>query len=199
MGNDMGRSANRMAIGAMANATHFEKKELLRLQHKFMELAQREGNPFTITRAEFREALELVGIMESDTEILERLFSMFDKTGNDQINYREFVGGLAPLCHGSVEDKLAFSFELCDHNQTGKIQQDDMEQVLISINETASYFGDPVLKRAQVKELVLDIFGEYGDRTGSLDYANYVKAVADHPVVVQFATGEGTERYGSGN
>lgn len=49
------------------------------------------------------------------------------------------------------------------------------------------------------QELVLDIFGEYGDRTGSLDYANYVKAVADHPVVVQFATGEGTERYGSGN
>lgn len=32
MGNDMGRSANRMAVGAMANATHFEKKELLRLQ-----------------------------------------------------------------------------------------------------------------------------------------------------------------------
>lgn len=32
MGNDMGRSANRMAIGAMANATHFEKKELLLLQ-----------------------------------------------------------------------------------------------------------------------------------------------------------------------
>lgn len=32
MGNEMGRSTNRMAIGAMANATHFEKKELLRLQ-----------------------------------------------------------------------------------------------------------------------------------------------------------------------
>lgn len=76
-------------------------------QHKFVELAQAQGNPFTITRAEFREALELVGIMESDTEILDRLFSMFDKTGNDQINYREFIGGLAPLCHGSVEDKLA--------------------------------------------------------------------------------------------
>lgn len=45
--------------------------------------------------------------MESDTEILDRLFSMFDKTGNDQINYKEFVGGLAPLCHGTVEEKLA--------------------------------------------------------------------------------------------
>lgn len=55
----------------------------------------------------YREALELAGIMESDTEILDRLFSMFDKTGNDQINYKEFVVGLAPLCHGTVEEKLA--------------------------------------------------------------------------------------------
>lgn len=59
----------------------------------------------------YSEALELVGIMESDTEILDRLFSMFDVTGNDQINYKEFVGGLAPLCHGTVEEKLAC--ELC--------------------------------------------------------------------------------------
>lgn len=58
-----------------------------------------------------------------------------------------------------------------------------------------AYAYTPIPTHAQ--ELVLDIFGEYGDRTGSLDYANYIKAVADHPVVVQFATGEGTERYGS--
>lgn len=34
---------------------------------------------------------------------------------------------------------------------TGKIDQDEMEQVLTSINETASYFGDPVLKRSEIK------------------------------------------------
>lgn len=43
------------------------------------------------------------------------------------------------------------SFELFDHNNTGKIEQGDMEQLLISINDTASYFGDPVLKRAQIR------------------------------------------------
>lgn len=51
--------------------------------------------------------------------------------------------------------------------------------------------------RPRCQDLVLDIFEEYAGRTGSLDYANYVKAVAEHPVVVQFACGEGTERYGS--
>lgn len=49
-----------------------------------------------------------------------------------------------------------------------------------------------------LQELVLDIFEEYAGHTGALDYSNYIKAVADHPVVVQFACGEGTERYGSG-
>ena len=53
------------------------------------------------------EALELVSIRETDAEILDRLFSMFDKTGNDQINYKEFVVGLAPLCDGTIEEKLA--------------------------------------------------------------------------------------------
>ena len=43
------------------------------------------------------------------------------------------------------------SFQLCDANGSGKIDQDDMEQVLTSINDTASYFGDPVLKRSQIK------------------------------------------------
>lgn len=47
--------------------------------------------------------------------------------------------------------KKIVSFELCDVDDTGKIEQQEMEQVLTSINETASYFGDPVLKRAQIK------------------------------------------------
>ncbi|CAN0370124.1 unnamed protein product, partial [Discosporangium mesarthrocarpum] len=106
MGNDMGKSTNRMAIAAMANATHFGKKELKDLQRQFFELAQREGNPYTITRVEFLEALELVGIVESDHEIIDRLFSMFDKTGNDQITWKEFIVGLAPLCHGTIKEKL---------------------------------------------------------------------------------------------
>lgn len=53
--------------------------------------------------------------------------------------------------HNHLECFLPVSFELCDANGSGKIDQDDMEQVLTSINDTASYFGDPVLKRAQIK------------------------------------------------
>ena len=56
-----------------------------RAQTKFMELAKTEGNPNTITRHEFQEALSYVGIQESDQEILDRLFTMFDKMGDNQV------------------------------------------------------------------------------------------------------------------
>lgn len=61
----------------------------------------------SIQRLRIREAIDLVGIAQSDKEILERLFSMFDQTGSDQIGHINFMVGLAPLCKGTVEEKLA--------------------------------------------------------------------------------------------
>jgi Ca2+-binding EF-hand superfamily protein len=90
----------------MATATHFEKAELMALQKKFFELSKREGNPNTISLAEFREALAAVGVHESDTEILERLFTMCDTLGTGQIFFKDFLVGLAPMIHGTVEEKL---------------------------------------------------------------------------------------------
>ena len=42
-----------------------DKPELMTLQKKFREIAQRQGNPSSVTREEFTEALNIVGIAES--------------------------------------------------------------------------------------------------------------------------------------
>jgi Ca2+-binding EF-hand superfamily protein len=199
MGNDIGKGANRMAIAAMANVTQFEKQELLALQRKFHELAKRGGNVNTISRNEFREALESVGISESDTEILDRLFTMFDKTGDDQVNFREFIVGISPLITGDVISKLNFSFELYDLDGAGTIRKNEMCFILNSMNGTASYFGDPVMTSAQVDLLVDEVFTNADvSETGTLNYAEYMNAVASHPILVSFITGAGTVRYGAG-
>jgi Ca2+-binding EF-hand superfamily protein len=96
MGNQVGKGANRMAIAAMSNVTHIEKRELAALQTKFKEIASREGNPSMISRTEFGEALHIVGINQNDADILDRLFTMYDKTGDDQIVYKDFTAGIAP-------------------------------------------------------------------------------------------------------
>eukprot|EP00638_Chattonella_subsalsa_P017184 CAMPEP_0117850326 /NCGR_PEP_ID=MMETSP0949-20121206/21614_1 /TAXON_ID=44440 /ORGANISM="Chattonella subsalsa, Strain CCMP2191" /LENGTH=164 /DNA_ID=CAMNT_0005697685 /DNA_START=47 /DNA_END=542 /DNA_ORIENTATION=+ len=162
MGNDFGKGANRLAISAMANVTHFEKKK-------------------------------------SDAEILDRLFTMVDRTGDDQIFFRDFIVGVAPLITGDLMEKLQFSFELYDMDSTGQIKKDEMTTILGAMNSTASYFGDPVMTKDEIEQLVEDVFREAdANQSGTLSYAEYLTAVANHQILTQFINGQGSVRYGSG-
>ena len=79
MGNQVGKGANRMAIAAMANVTHIERREMLALQQKFRDVASRDGNPNMINRQAFSESLNIVGVNQNDADILDRLFTMLIK------------------------------------------------------------------------------------------------------------------------
>lgn len=127
-----------MAIAAMSNVTHVEKRELLSLQEKFKELATRDGNPNSINRAEFTEALSFVGINQNDSDIFDRLFTMYDKTGDDVILYREFLCGVSPLISGSPAEKIEFAFKMYDTDGKNVIRSNAMVNVLSNMNRVAS-------------------------------------------------------------
>lgn len=187
-----------MAIAAMANVTSLEKRELLAMQKSFMEISQRQGNPNTIAKDEFQEALEGCGITEADNEILDRLFIMLDKTGDQQINYREFLCGIAPLVTGEVKEKLNFSFELYDVDGNGTVKKAEMTFVMRGMNDVASYFGDPVMSQDQIQVLVDEIYEKFDDEENpqGCNYREFMNAVTQHPVLVSFVKGEGPVRYG---
>jgi len=47
-----------------------------------------------------------------DIKVLDRLFTMFDKTGDDAIYYREFISGIAPLISADVKEKVNFALQV---------------------------------------------------------------------------------------
>lgn len=203
MGNQVGKGSNRMAIAAMANVTHIEKRELASLQSKFREIASREGNPNMINRTEFAEALNLVGINQNDQDIMDRLFTMYDKTGDDQILFKEFIVGIAPLISGSVVEKIDFSFRLYDLEGTSYLRAQEMVNVLSQMNRVASYFGDPVMTEEQIASILIDVLdmagGSAEGMAASLHYPEYTKMIAEHPIVNTFVSGGGSVQYGTGN
>jgi Ca2+-binding EF-hand superfamily protein len=203
MGNQVGKGANRMAIAAMANVTHIEKRELASLQSKFREIASREGNPNMINRTEFTEALNLVGVNQNDQDIMDRLFTMYDKTGDDQILFKEFIVGIAPLISGSVVEKIDFAFRLYDLEGTSYLRAQEMVNVLSQMNRVASYFGDPVMTEEQISSILIDVLdmagGSAEGMSASLHYPEYTKMIAEHPIVNTFVTGGGSVQYGTGN
>jgi Ca2+-binding EF-hand superfamily protein len=201
MGNQIGKGANRMAIAAMSNVTHLEKRELAALQSKFREIGHRSGNPNMINRVEFSEALNMVGINQNDADILDRLFTMYDKTGDDTINYREFIVGIAPLISGTHVEKIDFAMRLYDLEGTSYLKASEMVNVLSQMNKVASYFGDPVMTEEQVASVLVDVVDMAGGSSDGLNmalhYSEYVKIIGEHPVVNSFISGGGTVQYGS--
>jgi len=168
------------------------------LRDQLKELAERHGNPLTISRSEMQEAIQAVGVVESDAEVLDRLFTMFDKTGDDAIYFREFISGIAPLISADVKEKVDFALLMYDTVGTGKLRSDEVVKLLSAINRTASYFGDPCLTEQQVMDLVEDVFDSEDGKIKEFLYQNYLNGIIDHPNFAIFVTGKGGARYGQG-
>jgi len=179
-----------MVTHTLASRTSFDQKELKALQKTFHELAARQGNPNTITEDELKEGLAAVGIVESDGLLLHKIFTMMDTTEDGQVFFRDFVTCCSHMITGNIEEKLEFSFQLYA-SEDATIKKEDMVAVLKHSNSTASWFGDPCLDDAEVVSLCDDIFKEHGHESGTLKYADYMKAVAEHPILVQFISGKG--------
>ncbi|GMI21159.1 hypothetical protein TeGR_g690 [Tetraparma gracilis] len=191
--NALGGGTNDLILRSLAENTGFEQGELKNLQDAFVSLAEKQGNPNTITEDEFREALAVVGILESDQVILHQLFHVMDKDGANQINFKEFVTCASVMLSGSVADKLHFSFELYDSTGDGQVEMKDMKDILKHFNTTASWFGTPGITDEEVDKLVTEVFEKHdAEKNGKLSYKEFMSAVTENPILVQFLNSKGS-------
>jgi len=146
---------------------------------------------------EYNEALAGVEVVESDRDILDRLFTMLDRTGEERINHRELIVGVTPFISATTAAKLQFAFEMFDLEDLGKLKHADVRFVLLTLNTVASYFGDPVLRADQVEEVVDEAVAQLDpDKTGYVGIAALCPFVARHQLTMEFLEGSGSARYG---
>ena len=201
MGTQSSSAGTRMAITAMSSVTHVEKREIALLLRKFQENSAQDGNPGMIRRTQFTEVLNIAGINQNDADIFDRLFTMYDITGDDQIAFREFIVGVCPLISGTPTDQITFAFQLYDAEATKSLPAKDMVNVLSQMNKVASYFGDPVMTEDQIASVVLDVVDLAGLNADGLsaiiNYSDYSAVIAEHQMTKTFVSGGGSVLYGA--
>ena len=160
---------NDMIITMLENRTGFNKAEIKTLQGKFMELAEKQGNENTITEDEFREALGSIGVIESDQDILHRLFAVMDTQKQKQINFKDFITQASILVASeNLKDKLHFTFQLYCGGKD-QISKADMTNVLTHLNNAASWFGSPAIEGEAIGRLIDEVFEAHdAEKTGNL-------------------------------
>jgi Ca2+-binding EF-hand superfamily protein len=191
----MGAEGSKFGVSAIAQVCNFDMSHIQDLQAAFKASIEPIGETILVCRGELDKCMKLVtSLQPSDAEILDRVFILLDKDGVDEVEARSVLIALATLIKGTAADKLKQIFQLFDINQTGLINGPDMRDALLTANDIVSYFGDPVLTRDQVIELVRGVFDTHSVE-GGVPYSECMNEILQAPLMVTFFNGEGTVRY----
>eukprot|EP00566_Odontella_aurita_P028096 CAMPEP_0113525642 /NCGR_PEP_ID=MMETSP0015_2-20120614/283_1 /TAXON_ID=2838 /ORGANISM="Odontella" /LENGTH=189 /DNA_ID=CAMNT_0000423847 /DNA_START=541 /DNA_END=1110 /DNA_ORIENTATION=+ /assembly_acc=CAM_ASM_000160 len=188
----------------MAEHMKITKAEMLELRDACLAytVTGEGGDPTlsTICRRDFHKAMSKADVPKTDREILDGLFTMWDKVGEDRADTMMFMTGISPLASVlDIKTKLRFAFEIYDIDRSEALTPGDMEAIFAAINATASYLGDAVMTSQQIEIVVEDVFKSptFAMTKDTIIFADHINEIASHPMVVQFSSGGGIMRYGS--
>uniref|UniRef100_A0A7S3JWH3 EF-hand domain-containing protein n=1 Tax=Aureoumbra lagunensis TaxID=44058 RepID=A0A7S3JWH3_9STRA len=184
----------------MASVTRLEKRELMILREKWMGSMRISGHPTSITRDEFGRGIEEAAIADTDIEVLDRLFVMFDKMGDGFVNVREVTAALAALSTGTDMIKLHLALELYDINKTQKARAPEILFVLDAINNIAYWFGDPALSPEDLHAVVDDVYDAVTvTKDGYAQFDDLIPTILNHHLVSTFLQADASAIDGEGH
>jgi len=138
----------------------------------------------------------------SHPELAGMIFDVFDKDGNGTMDLREYLIMCGMTRAGSVEQRLAASFELFDENGDGVISKDEVRAILKMLvqQKMAIASFQKTGKKHSASSQVLDTktlmsidrvvdltFAKVDtDHNGTIDKEEFVQGFATHPEICSF-------------
>ncbi|KAG5178660.1 hypothetical protein JKP88DRAFT_158720 [Tribonema minus] len=118
MGNSHG--SFELAAEARRASERFDDCEIKVIRETFKDLCHLSGDNTRIDKETFLQYFPLPGLLG------ERLFAVFDKKNIGEVDYEEFVCGLAVTCRGSWAEKVEFIFNLYDVHGVGAVSRGEL-------------------------------------------------------------------------
>lgn len=105
--------------------TRVPRSKVPRIRQIFDELTRQSSiSGDRVDKSAFLRYFPLPGMMG------ERLFAVFDKDGNESIDFPEFLTGLTMIYHGTIEDKKKFLFDMYDLDGNGEVSAEELFTML---------------------------------------------------------------------
>jgi Ca2+-binding EF-hand superfamily protein len=120
------------AMTAVAEMMRLTKPQVLEIRKTCAAMASKDGQ---IRRKLFHIVVAKAGVTEnSNADILDLLFTMWDENCDNRVPYLDFVVGIAPLAcrYENMNSALKFVLQVMDHKETGKIDSGELITILRS-------------------------------------------------------------------
>eukprot|EP01039_Chlorochromonas_danica_P008821 gene8821-9724_t len=196
MGNEIGLPPSQLGITSLGVTTpNIELKEMEKLLQ-----AMRKSEKDQVDKNDFQAALKQVDKFQPpDVELFNQLFILFDEQGHEVVDFRSIVAGCAVcLATAPMAERLRFALSVYDSEGGGRCLRGDLKRMLLSVNSTAAFFGDPVLTPAEVDNISLEAFKAVPAVVGKgIAHEDCVAYLLKDETVKRFLQGEGQVRFGS--
>ena len=157
------------------------------------------GTVDLISRDDLNEALTTLELEEPDTEILDKMFTMFDDTGENTVHYNQFLAALCLLTTAAPNTKLKYAFSLFDRKGGGSINRGDVKSCLFAMNNAVCFFGDPVVGEDEIAETLNECYKKGSDEgivhMSDVKYEEFIPILIDSQLFFKFICALGTVRY----
>eukprot|EP00466_Bigelowiella_natans_P005495 jgi/Bigna1/90600/estExt_fgenesh1_pg.C_740039 len=184
------REKDQDIVDDLSHKTSFTTKEVSDLFKVFKSLAMlTPSKPTVILQSQFKSALEEAGITIENDAYLKGLFAAFDRNETGTIDFREYVLGMSAASRGTAREKIGLSFQVYDEDNTGRIKQEEMVNILCAVadHESRVQGMKSTVDKEAIARFVEKVFVKYdAKKNGVLTFDEYVRAVMNHPDLVEF-------------
>ena len=126
MGKSASKEISKEHLDILSKQTRFSPQEISTWYGLFV----RDCPAGKLRKDQFRAIYECL-YPESDAKLLSNnVFRAMDKDGDREIDFMEFLTALNVIIHGTPEEKLNFSFTICDKDNSGLIERDELFEVV---------------------------------------------------------------------
>eukprot|EP00931_Biecheleriopsis_adriatica_P056529 TRINITY_DN33497_c0_g1_i1.p1 TRINITY_DN33497_c0_g1~~TRINITY_DN33497_c0_g1_i1.p1 ORF type:complete len:819 (-),score=162.72 TRINITY_DN33497_c0_g1_i1:30-2486(-) len=157
-GTSLPKAIRRDWLEDLTTRTKLKEHEVKALYARFRKLAP---NGF-LQPEKFRQTLGVLGLSD-DTFLPDRMFHVFNLSGNGKLTFQEFANALAVMIRGSEDEKLKLSFEMAaGHRNADGVSLKDFQRLILACDRMMQSLVAPTSSLMSIEDadrLFLSITG----------------------------------------
>jgi len=122
---------------------------------------------------------------KSRKKIAKKLFQIMDVNKDEKLDFREYISLLALRAHGTIDQKLAWTYNLYDADNNGSVTIHEVVSLISVVQSLSTSKRKEFLSDNQIKQL-FDVMDLDGDETLSLD--EFTKGCKENPTLMRIIT-----------